>query len=105
MTGRITGTGSFVPEINVSNEELSEIVDTSDAWIYSRTGIRSRRIAGKETVAENGSRGSQKSYGESRGSGRGDRAFNCGNLLRRVSFSKHCLPDTKGDRRQAGSCL
>ena len=45
MTGRITGTGSFVPEINISNEELSEIVDTSDAWIYSRTGIRSRRIA------------------------------------------------------------
>lgn len=60
MTGRITGTGSFVPEINVSNEELSEIVDTSDAWIYSRTGIRSRRIAGKETVAEMGAEAARR---------------------------------------------
>ena len=60
MTGRITGTGSFVPEINISNEELSEIVDTSDAWIYSRTGIRSRRIAGKETVAEMGAEAARR---------------------------------------------
>ena len=104
MTGRITGTGSFVPEINISNEELSEIVDTSDAWIYSRTGIRSRRIAGKETVAEMGAEAARRAM-EKAGLCRGDRAFNCGNLLRRVSFSKHCLPDTKGDRRQAGSCL
>mgnify|MGYP003241993704 FL=1 len=44
-TGRITGTGSCVPDLCITNERLSELVDTSDAWIYSRTGIHRRRIA------------------------------------------------------------
>ncbi|HIX30328.1 MAG TPA: ketoacyl-ACP synthase III [Candidatus Blautia stercoravium] len=51
-TGRITGTGSCVPDLCITNERLSEVVDTSDAWIYSRTGIHRRRIAADETVAD-----------------------------------------------------
>jgi len=41
----ITGTGSYVPERILSNADLAEIVDTSDEWIVTRTGIRERRIA------------------------------------------------------------
>ena len=41
----IAGTGSYVPERILSNEELAKIVDTSDDWITSRTGIKERRIA------------------------------------------------------------
>jgi len=41
----IAGTGSYVPERILTNEELAKRVDTSDEWIFSRTGIRERRIA------------------------------------------------------------
>ena len=42
---RIVGTGSYLPPRIVSNEELSKKLDTSDAWIQERTGIRQRHIA------------------------------------------------------------
>ena len=41
----ITGLGVHVPERVVTNDELAQIVDTSDEWIVERTGIRERRIA------------------------------------------------------------
>lgn len=41
----IRGTGSFVPERVLSNDELAKLVDTSDEWITSRTGIKERRVA------------------------------------------------------------
>jgi len=41
----ITGSGSAAPAISLDNEGLSRIVDTSDEWIASRTGIRQRRLA------------------------------------------------------------
>lgn len=41
----ITGSGSSVPERHLDNEALSRVVDTSDEWIASRTGIRQRRLA------------------------------------------------------------
>ena len=44
---KIAGIGSFVPEKVLTNEEMSNIVDTSDEWIMSRTGIKERRIAEK----------------------------------------------------------
>ncbi len=43
----IVGTGSALPVRAVSNQELSERVDTSDEWIVERTGIRSRHLAGE----------------------------------------------------------
>jgi 3-oxoacyl-[acyl-carrier-protein] synthase-3 len=52
-TVSIVGTGSYVPEKRVTNEEMSKIVDTSDEWITTRTGIKERRIAAKdETTSE-----------------------------------------------------
>ena len=48
----IVGWGSFLPDRVLSNDDIAKIVDTSDEWIYARTGIRQRRIAGeKETTA------------------------------------------------------
>ncbi|OJY63180.1 MAG: 3-oxoacyl-ACP synthase [Sphingobium sp. 66-54] len=43
----IMGTGSALPRRCVSNDELAQTVDTSDAWIVERTGIRQRYIAGE----------------------------------------------------------
>ncbi len=51
MTLRILGTGSYLPELSVSNEKLAEMMDTSDEWIRSRTGIEKRHIAVTETTA------------------------------------------------------
>ena len=42
---RIAGTGSYLPENRVTNDDLAKTLDTSDEWIFSRTGIRARRIA------------------------------------------------------------
>ena len=42
---RIAGTGSYLPEKILSNAELEKMVDTSDEWIVTRTGIRERHIA------------------------------------------------------------
>lgn len=41
----IKGTGKYVPEKTVTNDDLSKIVDTSDEWIFGRSGIKRRRIA------------------------------------------------------------
>ena len=51
----IAGTGSFVPERRLTNDELSAMVDTNDEWITQRTGIKERRIAADgETTASLG---------------------------------------------------
>jgi 3-oxoacyl-[acyl-carrier-protein] synthase III len=44
----ITGLGAAAPERIVTNDELAEIVDTTDEWIVARTGIRERRVAAPE---------------------------------------------------------
>jgi len=47
-TVSIIGTGSYVPDKILSNEDLSRMVNTSDEWITTRTGIKERRIAAKD---------------------------------------------------------
>lgn len=42
---RIVDTGMYVPDKILTNDDLEKIVDTSDEWIYSRTGIKERRIS------------------------------------------------------------
>jgi len=47
----ITGTGSFTPEKVLTNADLEKMVETTDEWITTRSGIKERRIADKETAA------------------------------------------------------
>jgi len=42
-TSKVTGLGSYVPENVVTNDDLSKVMDTNDAWIQERTGIKERR--------------------------------------------------------------
>ena len=48
---RIVGTGSYLPKKVLTNHDLEKMVDTSDAWIFERTGIRERRIAADDETA------------------------------------------------------
>jgi len=47
----IIGTGSYVPEKVLTNQDLEQLVDTDDEWIYARTGMRERRIAADDQAA------------------------------------------------------
>jgi len=46
----IIGTGSYVPERVMTNFDIQKFLDTSDEWIYTRTGIKERRIADKDAA-------------------------------------------------------
>lgn len=49
----VVGTGSFAPPRIVTNADLSKIVDTTDEWIVTRTGIRERRLADPDQATSN----------------------------------------------------
>ncbi|ARO88544.1 ketoacyl-ACP synthase III [Nitrosospira lacus] len=51
MYSRIVGTGSYLPEKILTNHDLERMVDTSDEWIRTRTGIAERRIAADNQMA------------------------------------------------------
>ena len=53
---QICGTGSYLPPISVENEAFTSIVETSDEWIRTRTGIVSRHIADRDTVSGMGAK-------------------------------------------------
>ena len=53
MSGiKIVGFGHYVPETTIYNDDFKNIIDTSDEWIRSRTGIKERRIAVNESTTE-----------------------------------------------------
>jgi len=69
---RIVGTGHYVPERVLTNSDLEKMVDTSDAWIVERTGIRERRIAADgETTSDMAAAASRRAL-ESAGIGPDD---------------------------------
>ena len=49
---RIIGTGSALPRKVVTNDDLSAFLDTSDEWIFPRTGIRSRHVISDEKLED-----------------------------------------------------
>lgn len=51
IRAEIIGTGSYVPEARMTNKDLEGKIETTDAWIVERTGIRERRIASKDEAA------------------------------------------------------
>lgn len=60
MSIQILGTGSYVPEKVVSNDDLAQIVETSDEWITQRVGVRTRHISADESAAEMGAKAAQR---------------------------------------------
>ena len=52
MSFRILGTGSAAPKFTLTNDQMAEIVETSDEWIRQRTGIGSRRICKDENLLD-----------------------------------------------------
>ena len=60
MKIKITGTGSCLPELCVTNDDLSKWIDTSDEWIKTRTGISKRHIAVEETTSSMASEAAEK---------------------------------------------
>lgn len=65
---RLAGTGSYLPEKVLTNADLEKLVDTSDEWIRTRTGIERRHIAAPEetssSMAEHAARRALKSAGQ-----------------------------------------
>lgn len=56
----IEGLGKYTPSNLVTNDQLSEIIDTSDEWIYSRTGIKSRYISKGENTSDMAAKAGEK---------------------------------------------
>ena len=65
MKAVICGTGSAVPTKVLDNDDLSQIVDTSDEWIRERTGIVRRHIAKEETCVSLAVEAAQKALKQS----------------------------------------
>lgn len=63
---RIAGIGYSVPDTVVTNDDLTKLYDTSDEWIYTRTGIKERRlVSGNEDAADLGERAAKKALEKS----------------------------------------
>ena len=59
MSFRVLGTGSYVPPKVVTNDDLSGFLDTSDAWIQQRVGVKERRFSVNETAADMAAKAAQ----------------------------------------------
>ncbi|ABP40235.1 3-oxoacyl-ACP synthase III [Yersinia pestis subsp. microtus bv. Caucasica] len=90
MYTKILGTGSYLPVQVRSNADLEKMVDTSDEWIVTRTGIRERRIAGlDETVATMGFQAAEKTL-EMAGIDKDD----IGLIIVATTSSSHAFPSS-----------
>lgn len=56
MSFNIIGTGMYVPEKIITNDDLAQIVETNDEWISKRVGIKQRRVSVDETAAQMGAK-------------------------------------------------
>ena len=57
---RIIGTGSALPKKTVTNDMLATFLDTSDEWIQTRTGIKSRHVISDENIEDLGAEAVRK---------------------------------------------
>jgi len=90
MYTKIIGTGSYLPEQIRSNADLEKMVETSDEWIVTRTGIRERRIAAAdETVATMGFNAAQRALEMA-----GIAASDVGLIIVATTSSSHAFPSS-----------
>ena len=88
MTIRIAGTGSCLPKTIITNQDLANVMDTSDEWISSRTGIRERRIAVDETTTDLAAEAAKRALEDARLTAQDLDLIIVGTRLRRVK-SRH----------------
>lgn len=60
MSIQILGTGAYVPERILTNDDLSRMVDTSDEWITQRVGVKERHVSVDESATEMGAKAAQR---------------------------------------------
>ncbi|MGP4130919.1 ketoacyl-ACP synthase III [Pantoea tagorei] len=90
MFTKIIGTGSYLPSQVRSNADLEKMVETSDEWIVTRTGIRERRIAAPdETVASMGFAAAQRALEMA-----GAEASEIGLIIVATTSSSHAFPSS-----------
>ena len=89
MTSKVIGTGSYVPERVVTNEDLAKVVDTNDEWIVTRTGIHERRIAMDEGTSFMAAEASRRALADA-----GINASELDLIVLATSSSDHCFPST-----------
>ncbi|MDI9221657.1 beta-ketoacyl-ACP synthase III [Pantoea sp. EA-12] len=90
MFTKIIGTGSYLPEQVRTNADLEKLVETSDEWIVTRTGIRERRIAAPdETVATMGFTAAQRALEMA-----GVAASDVGLIIVATTSSSHAFPSS-----------
>lgn len=90
MFTKIIGTGSYLPEQIRSNADLEKMVETTDEWIVTRTGIRERRIAApEETVATMGFTAAQRALEMA-----GVNASDVGLIIVATTSSSHAFPSS-----------
>jgi len=90
MFTKIIGTGSYLPSQVRSNADLEKMVETSDEWIVTRTGIRERRIAAPdETVASMGFAAAQRALEMA-----GVEASDIGLIIVATTSSSHAFPSS-----------
>lgn len=102
----ITGWGMAVPEPIMTNDDLSKIVDTNDAWIRERTGIRERHIA-KDTDFPStlGVAASIKALKVANVRPDGSGSHHLHYFLPGIYFSGHRLSHTRSARGNQGWCV
>lgn len=64
MSFDIIGTGAYVPERVVTNDELSQIVETNDEWITKRVGVKRRHVSENETAAQMGAEAARRALAD-----------------------------------------
>lgn len=63
---RIAGVGYSLPETVITNDDLTKLYETSDEWIYTRTGIKERRVvSGEQNAIDLGLKACTKCFGKS----------------------------------------
>ncbi|WP_342221812.1 beta-ketoacyl-ACP synthase III [Candidatus Fukatsuia endosymbiont of Tuberolachnus salignus] len=95
MYTKIFGTGSYLPEHRRSNADLAKMVDTSDEWIQTRTGIKERRIASDDdTVARMGWYAAEKALEMTREATREFDKNDIGLIIVATTSSTHAFPSS-----------
>lgn len=90
MFTKIIGTGSYLPEQKRTNADLEKMVDTTDEWIVTRTGIHERRIAGpQDSVASMGLQAARQALSMA-----GVEADQVGMIIVATTSSSHAFPSS-----------